>query len=73
MGAVDDAPRPEKKREGIGTMDTLREEVISHTRNNASNFRDEKRGRPGGSQKDAREETMDQANQQWISDDTHCH
>ena len=55
MVTVDDAPRSEKRREGIGTVDTLREEVRSHTTNDVSNFRDEKRGGPEGSQRDVRE------------------
>ena len=70
---MDDALRAEKRREGIGTVDASREEVRRHATNNASNFGDEKKGRPGGSQTDPREEKMDQVNQQCIGDDIHCH
>ena len=42
MGAVNDAPRFKKRREGVGAVDTLREEVRSHATNNASNLGDEK-------------------------------
>ena len=51
----------QKRREGSGTVDALREEVRNHAPNNVSNFRDEKRGRPGGSQDNGSgKSTMDQ-------------
>ena len=68
---MDDAPGFEQRR-GVGAVDTSREEVRSYMTNNGSNLGDDKRRRFRGSQTDVREESMEQADQQCIGDDTHC-
>ena len=67
---MDDAPRFKKRRGGIGAVNASREEVRTHTKNDASNLGEEKRGGSGGSQRDVREETLNWADQQYISDNT---
>ena len=59
VGAVDGAPRFKQRGEGVGAVDTLREEVRSHATNDVSDPGDEMRRRFRGSQRDAREA-------QWI-------